>query len=61
MTTFATDSSSGIFGDDVAIDLLSRLYPSRRTQRMDRPTSFANGGVVRCITQQRSRVGAFVR
>jgi agmatine deiminase len=54
----------GVFddsNDDVAIDLLARLYPSRRVERADGRTIFAYGGGVHCITQQQPRVAAFVQ
>ncbi|HEY5266497.1 MAG TPA: agmatine deiminase family protein [Acidimicrobiales bacterium] len=50
----------GIFddaNDDVALDLLAQLYPSRRVERADGRTIFAYGGGVHCITQQQPRVG----
>ncbi|MGB8180150.1 MAG: agmatine deiminase family protein [Acidimicrobiales bacterium] len=50
----------GVFddtNDDVALDLLARLYPGRRVERADGRTIFAFGGGVHCITQQQPRVG----
>jgi agmatine deiminase len=49
----------GVFddaNDDVALDLLARLYPSRRVERVDGRGIFAYGGGVHCITQQQPRV-----
>jgi agmatine deiminase len=48
----------GIFddpNDDVALDLLARLYPNRRVERADGRSIFAYGGGVHCITQQQPR------
>jgi agmatine deiminase len=45
----------GVFndvGDDEALDLLARLYPGRRIERVDGRNIFAFGGGVHCITQQ---------
>ncbi|MCK9923396.1 agmatine deiminase family protein [Frankia sp. AgPm24] len=38
--------------DADALDLLGRLYPSRRVEPVDARVIFANGGGVHCITQQ---------
>jgi agmatine deiminase len=49
----------GVFddvNDDVALDLLARLYPSRRVERANGRALFAHGGGVHCITQQQPRV-----
>ncbi len=49
----------GVFGDpndDVALDLLARLYPARDIERVDGRNIFAFGGGVHCITQQQPRV-----
>jgi agmatine deiminase len=54
----------GIFddpNDGVALDLLARLYPSRRVERVDGRGIFACGGGVHCITQQQPRVAAVVQ
>jgi agmatine deiminase len=51
----------GIFNDandDVALELLARLYPSRRIERVDGRNIFAFGGGVHCITQQQPQVGS---
>jgi agmatine deiminase len=54
----------GVFddtNDDVALDLLARLYPSRRVEHVDGRSVFAFGGGVHCITQQQPRVGKVSR
>ncbi|WP_251077693.1 agmatine deiminase family protein [Frankia sp. AiPa1] len=46
---------AGVFADPrdaAALDLLARLYPSRRVEPVDARVIFANGGGVHCITQQ---------
>jgi agmatine deiminase len=50
----------GVFddpNDDVALDLLARLYPRRRIERADGRNIFAFGGGVHCITQQQPQAG----
>ena len=42
--------------DEVALELLARLYPGRRLERADGRAVFAYGGGVHCITQQQPRV-----
>ncbi|MDE3222428.1 MAG: agmatine deiminase family protein, partial [Acidobacteriota bacterium] len=41
--------------DDVALELLARLYPGRRVERANGRAIFAHGGGVHCITQQQPR------
>jgi agmatine deiminase len=53
----------GVFddtNDEVALDLLARLYPGRRVEQVDGRSIFAYGGGVHCITQQQPRLGAIV-
>jgi agmatine deiminase len=48
----------GVFddaNDDAALELLARLYPGRRVERVDGRNIFAFGGGVHCITQQQPR------
>jgi agmatine deiminase len=46
--------------DEVALDLLARLYPGRRVEGVDGRAIFAHGGGVHCITQQQPRLPATI-
>ncbi|MCM3921850.1 agmatine deiminase family protein [Frankia sp. AiPs1] len=50
---------AGVFDDPRdadALDLLARLYPTRRVEPVDARPIFAHGGGVHCITQQEPQV-----